>query len=212
VTIKASDGTNTKSEALTVKPAALTSVKLSPASIVGGKSTVNNTVTLNGPAPAGGAVVDLSSSDSTVANVPASVTVAAGATISPVFTITTTAVATNSPETISASYNSVTKTADLTVKAPAVASLRLSPATVVGGKSTTRNTVTLNGPAPTGGAVVTLTSGDSTVASPQASVTVLAGATSATFTITTTAVTSSTVVPITATFNGTKMANLTVNP
>jgi hypothetical protein len=44
-------------------------------------------------------------------------------------------------------------------------------------------------------------------------VTVLAGAMSATFTITTTAVTSSTVVPITATFGGaTKMADLTVNP
>jgi hypothetical protein len=212
VTIKASDGTNTKSETLAVKPAALTAVKLSPGSVVGGKSTTNNTVTLNGPAPAGGAVVDLSSSDPTVAGVPPSVTVAPGATTSPVFTITTTAVATNSPETISASYDSVTKTADLTVKAPAVASLRLSPATVVGGKSTTRNTVTLDGPAPTGGAVVTLTSGNSTVASPQPSVTVLAGATSATFTITTMAVTSSTVVPITATFNGTKMANLTVNP
>ena len=213
VTIKASDGTNTKSETLTVKPAALTSVKLSPASVVGGKSTTNNSVTLNGPAPAGGAVVDLSSSDPTVASVPISVTVAAGATTSPVFTITTTAVATDTPETISASYNSVTKTADLTVKAPAAASLRLSPATVVGGRSTTHNTVTLTGPAPTGGAVVMLTSGDSTVADPPPTVTVLAGATSATFTITTTAVGSSTVVPITATFGGaSKMANLTVNP
>jgi hypothetical protein len=213
VTIKASDGTNTKSETLTVKPAALTSVKLSPPSVVGGKSTTNNTVTLNGPAPSGGAVVDLLSSDPTVASVPVSVTVAAGATTSPVFTIATTAVATQTTETISASYNGVTKTANLTVNSPAVASLRLSPTSVVGGHSTTHNTVTLNGPAPTGGAVVMLTSGDSTVADPPPTVTVLAGATSATFTITTTAVTSSTVVPITATFGGaSKMANLTVNP
>jgi len=213
VTIKASDGTNTKSEALTVKPAALTSVKLSPGSVVGGKSTTNNSVTLNGPAPTGGAVVDLSSSDPTVASVPVSVTVAAGATTSPVFTIATAAVATDTSETISATYNGVMKTANLTVNAPAVASLRLSPATVVGGRSTTRNTVTLNGPAPTGGAAVTLTSGDSAVADPPPTVTVPAGATSATFTITTTAVTSSTVVPITATLGGvSKMANLTVNP
>jgi hypothetical protein len=142
---------------------------------------------LNGQAPAGGAVVDLSSSDPSVASVPISVTVAAGATTSPVFTITTTAVATDTPETISASYNGVTKTADLTVKAPAAASLRLSPATV--------------------------NSGNSSVADPPPTVTVLAGATSATFTITTTAVGSSTVVPITATFGGaSKMANLTVNP
>jgi hypothetical protein len=121
LTIKASDGTDTKPETLTVKPAALTSVKLSPASVVDGKSTTTNPITLNGPAPTGGAVAGLSSSDSTVASVPVSVTVAAGATTSPVFTITTTAVATDTPETISASYNSVTKTADLTVKAPAVA-------------------------------------------------------------------------------------------
>jgi hypothetical protein len=138
------------------------------------------------------------SSDPTVASVPVSVTVAAGATTSPAFTIATTAVATQTTETISASYNGVTKTADLTVKAPAVASLRLSPSSVVGGHSTTHNTVTLNGPAPTGGAVVMLTTGDATVAEPPPTVTVLAGATSATFTITTTAVTSSTVVPITA--------------
>ena len=212
VAIRASDGTNTKSETLTVKPASLVLVRLSPSSVVGGKSTTNNTVTLNGPAPAGGAVVNLLSSDPTVASVPASVTVAAGATTSPVFTIATTAVATQTSETISASYNSVTKTANLTVDSPSVASLRLSPTSVVGGHSTTHNAVILNGPAPTGGAVVTLTSGDSTVADPPATVTVLAGATSATFTITTTAVTSSTVVPITATLNGSKMANLTVNP
>ena len=160
-----------------------------------------------------GAVVALSSSDSTVASVPASVTVASGSSTSPTFTITTTAVAANTPVTISANYGGVTKTASLTVNAPVLSSLRLSPATVVGGHSTTRNTVTLNGAAPAGGAVVMLTSGDSTVASPPATVTVAAGSTSATFTITTTAVTSSTVVPITATFGGvTKSANLTVNP
>jgi trimeric autotransporter adhesin len=159
VTIKASDGTNTKAETLTVKPASLILVKLSPPSVVGGKSTTNNTVVLNGPAPAGGAVVDLSSSDPTVASVPASVTVEAGATTSPAFTIATTAVATQTSATNSASYNGVTKTANLTVNSPAIASLRLSPSSVVCGHSTTHNTVTLNGPAPTGGAVVTLTSG-----------------------------------------------------
>jgi hypothetical protein len=213
VTITASIGTSRKTASLTVKPAALTAVRLSPASTVGGKSTTANTVTLNGQAPAGGAVVILLSSDPTVASVPASVTVAAGATVSPTFTITTTAVATQTPVTISATYNEITKTATLTVNSPAVESLRLSPTSVVGGHSTTHNTVTLNGPAPTGGAAVTLTSGDPAVASPPATVTVTAGATSATFTITTTAVTSTTVVPITATFGGvSKMANLTVTP
>lgn len=213
VTIEASDGLNVKAEKLTVLASTPSKVRLSPAAVIGGKSTTNNTVTLDGPAPAGGAVVNLMSSDPTVAAVPASVTVAAGATTSPVFTITTTAVPTQTPETISATYNGVTKNATLTVNAPQIATLTLSRATVVGGKTTTENTVVLNGPAPAGGAVVMLTSGNSVVAAPQATVTVAAGAKFATFTITTTAVTSSTVVPITASYGGASiMANLTVAP
>jgi hypothetical protein len=122
-------------------------------------------------------------------------------------------VATDTPVTISASYGSATKTASLTVNAPVLSSLRLSPASVTGGHSTTKNKVTLNGVAPAGGAVVMLTSGDASVASPPTTVTVPEGSTSVDFTITTTAVSSSTVVPITASFGGvTKSANLTVNP
>ncbi len=212
VTIKASDGADHTTATLTVRPAALTAVKLSPKAVTGGKSTTNNTVTLDGPAPALGDVVTLLSSDPTAAAVPASVTVAAGANASPTFAITTTAVVSDTPVTISASYNGVTKTADLTVNAPQLASLKLSPATVVGGTSTTHNTVRLNGPAPTGGASVMLTS-NSAAATPPTEVTVAAGATSATFTITTTAVEMSTPVQITATFGGaTMMANLTVTP
>lgn len=212
VTIKASDGADHTTATLTVKAATPTAVKLSPKSVVGGKSTTGNTVTLDGPAPAAGDVVTLSSSDPTVAAVPATVTVAGGATVSPTFTITTTAVISDTPVTISATYGGVTKAADLTVNAPQLASLRLSPANVTGGHSTTRNTVTLNGPAPMGGASVMLTSNNA-AATPPTEVMVAAGATSATFTITTTAVETSTPVQITATFGGaTKMANLTVTP
>jgi len=46
-------------------------------------------VTLSGPAPTAGAIVSLSSSDTTVATVPASVTIPAGATTSAAFTVTT---------------------------------------------------------------------------------------------------------------------------
>jgi len=213
VTIKASDGANTKGATLTVRPAALTAVRLSPGTVVGGRSTANNSATLNGQAPVGGAVVTLSSGDPTVAAVPASVMVPEGAAVSPVFTISTTAVAAQTPATISATYNGVTKTSTLTVDSPQLAALRLSPANVTGGHSTTHNTVALNGPAPAGGAAVILTSGDPTVATPPVTVTVAAGATSAAFTITTTVVTTATVVPITATFGGASiMADVTVTP
>jgi hypothetical protein len=68
-------------------PPALTGqLQLSAASIlVGGTST--GTVTLNGPAPAAGAIVTLGSLSPTIATVPASVTIAANAT-SGSFTIT----------------------------------------------------------------------------------------------------------------------------
>src|SRR6266849_5466908 len=99
---------------LTVTPIALLSLTLSPTSVVGGVSSTANKVTLNGPAPAGGILVTLTSGDPGV-GVPASVTVAAGATASPVFTITTSHVDTPTGVTISASYNGVNKTANLTV-------------------------------------------------------------------------------------------------
>ncbi|MGA3040102.1 MAG: Ig-like domain-containing protein [Bryobacteraceae bacterium] len=213
VTIQASDGVNHKTAFLTVKPAVLTAVKLSPRTVVGGKSTAGNTVTLNGPAPAAGDVVTLSSSDPAVAGVPDSVTVPAGATVSPVFTITTTAAAAQTSVTISATYDGATRTATLTVDPPQAAAVKLSPASVTGGQSTTHNAVVLDGPAPAGGAIVMLTSGNSAVAAVPATVTVASGATYATFAITTTAVTADTVVPVTATFGGASvMANLTVTP
>src|SRR2546425_10687720 len=63
-----------------------------------------------------------------------------------------------------------------------LSSVTLNPTSVVGGNPST-GTVTLTAPAPAGGAVVTLVS-TGAVASVPASVTVPAGATSATFTVT----------------------------
>jgi hypothetical protein len=73
---------------------------------------------------------------------------------------------------------------------------------VVGG-STSTGTVTLSGPAPGGGTVVTLASNDSTAATVPASVTVPAGANAATFTISTSTVTAARTVGITATLGTT---------
>jgi hypothetical protein len=91
----------------------LTSLALNPASVIGGVQSSTGTVTLSGPAPAGGAQVTRSSS-SGAASVPASVTVPSGAT-SATFTVSTSAVATSTPVTISASFAGVTLTATLTV-------------------------------------------------------------------------------------------------
>ena len=95
--------------------ASLNSVALNPTSVTGGGAS-QGSVTLTSAAPTGGAVVALSS-NATVATVPASVTVAAGAT-SATFTATTSAPATSTVATISAALAGVTRTATLTVNPP----------------------------------------------------------------------------------------------
>ena len=185
---------------------------LSPASVTGGTSATA-TVTLTSPAPNGGAVVTLSSSAPGVA-VPATVSIMKGKTTK-TFTVTTSAVASDTVVNISATYGGTTATTTLTVTAPpppppaALSVLSLAPKTVKGGTSSAA-TVTLTGPAPAGGLLVTLTSsltGTATIAD----VTVAPGATSATATITTNPVSTSTTVTITATGGGvSKSATLTV--
>src|SRR6266403_304786 len=191
----------------------LSSVTLNPMSVTGG-SPSTGTVTLSGSAPSGGVAVNLSSSSSS-ATVPASVTVAYGAS-SANFTVTTSTVSASTPVTISASYAGVTKTASLTVTpaqaAPTLSSLTLNPTSVTGGTQTSTGTVTLSGPTPSGGAQVSL-SRDNAAASVPPSVTVAAGASSANFTVSTSAVTVSTQVNISASYAGvTKTAPLTVVP
>jgi hypothetical protein len=107
-----------------------------------------------------------------------------------------------------------TQSFTLTVNAAStvtLSSLSLNPANVAGGSSSTA-TVKLSGAAPSGGAVVTLTSGTTSVATVPPSVTVAAGATTATFTVTTVSVSSSTPVTISGNYNAAQSAILTVNP
>ncbi len=80
----------------------LSSVSLKPATVVQGTASVG-TVTLDGPAPAGGIVIDLVSLNPAVAVVPGSVTVPEGATTAN-FLANTFAVATSAMVTIQASY------------------------------------------------------------------------------------------------------------
>jgi hypothetical protein len=170
------------------------------------------TITLSGAAPPSGAVVSLTSSVVAAGQVPPSVTIAGGAT-SGTFTVQTSPVSADSSVTISAAYLSVTKAVRLTVSAPDAAGMSLDPPSVNGGVSST-GTVTLTGPAPTGGRVVTLKSSNTVATFPAGStVTVPAGATSAQFPVATIAVTANKSITITATAGGvSKAAVLTVTP
>jgi hypothetical protein len=158
-------------------------------------------------------VVTLSSSNTAVATVPSSVTVAANSSTA-TFTVTAKTVAATSAVTITGTYNSTSKQAALTVTPPALTltGLALSPSSVVGGNTSTA-TVTLSGAAPTGGAVVTLSSSNTAVATVPSSVTVAANSSTATFTVTTSTVTGTSAVTITGTYNSaSKQAALTVTP
>src|SRR6266699_997976 len=99
-----------------------------------------------------------------------------------------------------------------TAPALSLSSLALNPTSVAGENSST-GTVTLSGPAPVGGAQVTLSSSNTAAATVPSSVTVPAGATSATFTVSTSVVTASTAVTISAAYGGaTRTASLAVAP
>ena len=97
------------------RSAALSSVTLGPTDVTGGSSSTG-TVAMNGPAPTGGAVVSLSSSDPSV-TLPATATIPEGTT-STSFNVTTSPVASATTAIISAVFNGVTQTASITVEPP----------------------------------------------------------------------------------------------
>jgi plastocyanin len=195
----------------TDKSPELNSLVLSPSVVIGGSSTQGTVALPSGwRAGTGGALVTLASGDLSRASVPASVLIPEGAN-STTFPITTQPVSTPTWLPIFAS-RSITLATRLTLLpvGSAVSSLTLSPTSVSGGSSA-QGTVTLNFTAPAGGIVVKLASSNTAVARVPASVTVPAGATSASFTVTTSSVASNTTVVITATMADTSQsANLTV--
>lgn len=196
VTITAT-GDNIMTGTLSVDPPLVANLTMNPASMAGGNPSTA-TVTIGGPAPTGGTVVTLTSNKA-AATVPATVTVSAGATTAN-FTVTTTAVTVSTNVTITAKTGSTTRTAALTLKTATPSSVSFDPKSVMGGSPTT-GTVTLTGPAPTGGLTVTLSSNKAEVTVP-ANVVVTAGAATASFAVNTANVTANLTASVTATANG----------
>ena len=191
--LTAAYGASIKTKAVTAIPPQMhvSSVTFNPASVQGPNPSTG-TVTTDKPAPAGGAIIALSSSDTSVATVPASVTVPAGST-SATFSVSTAVVPNSSAVTITARYDyptapgfSSSSSGTLTVTPPPIRlqSIALNPARVIRGWTST-GTATLNVNAPIGGAVVSLNSSDTNVATVPATVIITAGTKSADFTIST---------------------------
>jgi hypothetical protein len=192
-TITASVSDNSQSAIFTITTDNVSSVSVSPSTIYGG-TTATGSVTLHAAAGPNGILVNLSSNLG-CASVPPSVTVAPGATTA-TFPVTTLGVTGFTTVAITASVGSSSQTIYIGVVPAGVSSVSLSTTTVIGGSSLT-GTVILNGLAGPGGEVVTLWSNISSATVPL-SVTVPAGAKTATFSVITKAVTTNTTATITA--------------
>jgi thermitase len=182
---------------------------LSPTSVTAG-GAARGTVVLSRPAGAGGAVVELRSSNPSLAWCAAQITIPQGQTTG-AFDIGTAANGAGSA-TITASAGGASRMATLQVVSPfRVQSVSVAPTTVVGGQNATL-TVRLTAPAPTGGVQVSLNS-DASQASLPATVLVPAGQSSASVQVATSPVAQRVRVTLTAALNGSQTsATLTVNP
>jgi hypothetical protein len=193
-------------------------VTATPATVVGGTPTqITISLVAGSVAPANGFSFSVSSSNSTVLQVPSTVFMPAGSS-SVRFNATTRSVTSTQSVTIRIRNNQLGRrnlSVTVTPAAPSptplsLSALTLAASSVIGG-NTVQGTVTLNAAAPAA-TTVTLAS-SSTSASAPPSVTVAAGATSASFKINTTTVTAATSAIISGTFNGvTRSATLTINP
>jgi hypothetical protein len=168
------------------------------------------TVTFSSPAPAASNMA-LTATPANIVNVPATVAVAAGAS-SATFTATTAVAAAPVTGTVSInvsfggqSMNAVLTVAPLPVLTGQVA-LAAASIPVAG---TTQGTVTLNGPAPSSGIQVQLTSSSPAIATVPAAATIPAGQTTVSFTITGVAAGTSTITA-TAQSGGSVSALITV--
>lgn len=152
----------------------------------------------------------LSSSNPAVVTVPSTVTLTSGTNVVN-FEITLHPVTATTTASINARYGGFITQRQVTVLAPALSSILVAPNTVIGGVPTTAQVI-LNGKAPTGGRVVTLSSNKPAVASVPANVTIAAGATTAFQAVTTFGVATNQGVVLTATLGAvSKTAFMAVN-
>jgi len=192
--------------------ASISALSVSPDSVRGGASSTG-TVTLVFPDGAPTNVL-LFSADPSVASVPSSVVAPGGAT-TVTFPITTNAAAPPTIVQITAAVDNVPRSANLSVNAaqpagPSLSAVSLSPSSLTGGSSAT-GTVTFT--AATDGASVQLSSSNPAVAQVPQEVVVNGGQSRGTFPVSTSAVSATTSVTITARwFDITRTATLTVSP
>jgi hypothetical protein len=213
VTITATYGGVTKTTTVTLSPFQVTGLSLSPVSVTGGNSSAG-LVTLNATPGSGSGAVSVAMTSSTKsASTPSTVSIAVGANTGK-FTYSTSSVTSVTSATVTATLNGSSQHATLTILPTSLLTVSVSPTSVQGSSTkVVSGTITLSGPAPAAGAVVTLTSSNTTIATLPASVKIPSGKSSITFTVAHKKVASQATVTISASYGGTTVSTtLTITP
>ncbi|HKE25386.1 MAG TPA: IPT/TIG domain-containing protein [Bryobacteraceae bacterium] len=175
------------------------------ASSLASNASTTCTVTLNQAAPSGGSVVTIGGGIASVLTVPGAVTVPAGATTAS-FTASTASLLVNQTATVSASLNGASQSFNISLVAPVLVSSLQCQASSLASNASTTCTVTLNQAAPSGGSVVTIGGGIAGVLTVPGTVTVPAGATTASFTASTALLLVNQTATVSASLNGASQA------
>lgn len=210
VTVTATYSGSTQQATVTINPFQVVALSASPGSLAAG-GTSTGEVNLNAPVgpQTGAVVVKLSSSLKSIA-LPSVVSILSGSA-SGKFTITCKSVASAETATITGTLGASSEQATLSLGATSLAAISVSPSSVKGSSATrVVGMITLNGAAPAGGFVVSLSSSNTLAVVVPAAVTIPAGRTSATFTVRHSAVSSQSTVTIAATANGTAFSTALV--
>ncbi|HRJ26526.1 MAG TPA: S8 family serine peptidase [Fimbriimonadaceae bacterium] len=211
VTISVNAGGPGASANLTLEPVRLIGIGIDATSLVGGDRTTG-WVELDGPAPTGGAAVQLQTSTPSVARMTRNwVLVPAGQTRT-TFTIQSSDVTMPREVILTGERGGVSDSETIAIVPVTPESLRLSSTSVAGGSVVT-GTVTLNFRAPSSGLTVNLSTSNREIASVPASITFKAGQTSVNFAVRTEKTSAARKATLTASRLGvTTSAELQVNP
>jgi hypothetical protein len=204
IMITATTGTNSAHATLTLTPVSVSKIAVNPTSVTGGASTAL-AVYLNGPAGSSGESVSLKSS-SADAVIPGSILVAGGKT-SGVMTMPTKPVSASETVTLTATTGATSVQTTLTITPAYVLTIGVSPASIVGGKTTTL-TVSLYGVAGPSGIVVSLSTTSPDAKLP-ATIKVPAGSRTASITLATNTVSATENITLTA-LTGSKETSTTL--
>jgi len=222
VMLSASLGGVTRTATLTVWPVLLSDLAVQTS--VKGGNPVDNAAFLTNNAPSGGVNVFFSSSDPAVVAVPVSITIGEGYDRA-VAAIQSFGVATTSTVTITATAGPVTKVASVTVLPADLTDFTFNPHSLCASSSTDGTvdeimggfplsvTLTLDGAAPPGGAMIVIANTDPAAAPTPPSVVIPAGRFGAEFAIDTIPVTVSRSLTLTASYHGLAYTSaLTITP